>query len=250
MDWFTRLLYLGCILAILILGAIALYVLFLLYGTQYDSEEAENKENTVIRVDKRRCSKCKHCFNKAIGLKTPNSNSNAPAKIQPDIIASIPMKQAMFSLLKQSANDSDVVLVRAISSVPLKELGGFNNDIIVDVSQQIHLNKDELKSEDYKCILCKNHDEIKWSDVKCFAQTKIGVLVCKRTPVEQKPIFEMTDGIVKRDSDASDFFDKHKTVSNLTLAPIPDSRLTIKQPLKGITKTTSPLSPTTSSRSA
>lgn len=249
MDWFTRVLYLGSILAILLLGAIALYILFLLYGTHYDVEEAENKQHSVVRVDKRRCSKCKHCLGiAALDLKGPNSNSNSKAAKtpkQPDIVASIPTRQLMFSSLKQSAKDSDVVLATAMSSIPLKELGGFNNDIVVDVSQQVNLNKDELNSEKYSCLLCKNRNEITWSDVKCFAQTTIGVLVYKRAFVSQKSIVE-SESLVKRDSEASKFFDKHQTDSTLTLAPVPDSRITIKQSQRGTESTTAePARPTT-----
>lgn len=236
MDWFTKLLYLGCILLILILGAIALYLLFLIFGTQSDVDELENKQQKSPY--KRRSSKCKHCLNKSLSLGA-NFSSDQEAKSlkqslfdaegKPILMVNPTTRQTMFSSLKQSAKDSDVILATALSSIPLKELGGSNNDIVVDVAQQIHFDKDELISENFKCIFCRSGGKISWNQVKCFAQTTIGVLVLKRTPiVDQKQA--ATDVLIPRDSaDTPDTISKRQTVSNLSLAPTPDSRMAIKQ---------------------
>lgn len=133
-------------------------------------------------------------------------------------------KQTMLSTLHKSATDSDVILATAMSSIPLKELGGNQNDIIVEVGQQMYLNKDDEHHEEHQCIVCKNRNKITWNQISCYAQTTIGVLVYKRSLVEvQKP--QENQVLQSQSTTIHDTRNRPTTLSTLSIAPTPDSRL-------------------------
>lgn len=165
MDWLLVVAYLGSLVVILLIIAVLLYAVCYFYSAS-DKDEPETID------DKAREAAKKAAYGTAMEYKSRDNKNKLMAA----------GKQTMVSTLVKSANDKDVVIATAISSIPLRELGGKNNDIIVDVSQQMYLDKDLEGHDEHQCIVCSTRKDIAWSQVSCYAQTTIGVLVYKRTP--------------------------------------------------------------------
>lgn len=149
--------------------------------------------------------------------------------------------------MRQIVDGSSVVLATAISQIPLKIFGKQNNDIVINVGQQMHLDKDFIRLESRQCALCQAQKNISWRDVYCYAQTTIGVVVYKRE--SQVPPTTMTTktsaaagsaGIspagAASSSTSADFLTlssptnttRSSRVSTTALRPTPDSRLSVE----------------------
>jgi len=199
LDWTGRLLYLSAVAGVLLVGAVLLYIICYLTSRR-DDRASGGHSGLRARSQPRRG-----------GASITSTSSNLLAAGE----------QTMYSTLRRSATDSDVVLATAMSTIPLKQLGGKENDIVVDISQRLHMDKAHLGEEEHPCIVCKNRKEITWKQLSCFAQTTISVLVYKRAP-EGQAATELNRNLV-----SALFNERPRTVSTLTLAPIPDSRLNV-----------------------
>lgn len=189
LDWTQRLLYLSIVAAILLLGAIVIYIICYLTGSDSDDDDGADDNTNKDDLGDRN-------FAKIPSEKAARGNNTGVWAAG---------RQTMVSSLCQSASDKDVVLATAMSSIPLKELGGRENDIIVDVRQKLIFNDDSEEEdrngaahsnsakkqrgrrrggggggerEEKECIVCKDH-RVTWKQLSCFAQTTISVLVCK-----------------------------------------------------------------------
>lgn len=213
MDTFTQPLYILALIGILLLIAAILYsICYLINRLRSDEDVDDDSEVGGITVTSpSEFAAAKYMLNR----ETRQNCSNQQRDARKSLLAS--GKQTMLSSLTRSAKDSDVILATAISSIPLKELGGKDNDIIVDVGQQLYLNKDLKSHQDHQCIVCKSRERVTWNQVSCYAQTTIGVLVYKRAQLvaNQQPATPTLAQELKR------------SVSNTTLAPSADSRLTL-----------------------
>lgn len=209
MDWLLTALYLGALVAILLIAAGILYVICYLTNPTENDAAGINERPVEIKP------KQKEAQLAAVG------------------------KQTMLSSLRKSATDDDVVIATAISSIPLRELGGKSNDIIVDVSQQMYLDKDLSGHDEHHCVVCNTRKDIAWNQVSCYAQTTIGVLVYKRalktdqiTPLEFRSVWDRfrprSQQIQPQDLTTAHFRERSRSASATTLAPEPDSRLSIK----------------------
>lgn len=239
MDWLLVAAYLGALVVILLLAAGLLYVICYLTNPTEEETPAEiltEQIKSEVKAEKEAKSKSKPV---AVG------------------------EQTMVSSLRKSASDNDVVIATAISSIPVRELGGKSNDIIVDVSQQMYLDKDLKGHDEHNCIVCNTRKDIAWNQVSCYAQTTIGVLVYKRrvdedpsSPQQQQQQKQQQQAstpklnsvtsprlqlIQAQDLSLAPFNERSRSVSTTTLAPDPDSRLSLKSVSK--TKPSSSKSP-------
>lgn len=226
LDWATKLLYISFFLGAILLSAIFLYLLCYL-SSQDDSSNSENNQQASNR--RRRSSD------------EPKQQQQRPAdEVDTKNLLSLG-KQTMVSSLFQSAKDTDVIVATAVSSIPLKELGGKDNDIVIDVSQRMQFNDEKINPLEHKCIVCQDR-KVTWDQVSCFAQTTIGVLVYKRSlnsstqggheeaahitkesPTPNSSLFPPSNlkGLVAPKKQQP----INRTESTLSLAPTPDSRI-------------------------
>lgn len=158
MDWIRQLLYLGALAAILLVGAGLLYLLCYCIrkyttGDDVDDDTVEPNENNNGQQAAR---------NKSALKGGGGGQQEGGATTRND------RETRMCSSLQASGEDNDVILATAMSSIPLKQLGGKKNEIVIDVAQQLYVNEDWLD----QCVVCKNRNK-----VTCFAQTTIKVLV-------------------------------------------------------------------------
>lgn len=204
LGWSVKLLYLGAFIGILVIAGLLTFALC--YFTASNDDEDEKKGKGKALKSKRE-AKGKQQANKMFA-----SGS-----------------QTMVSTLTRSAKDSDVILATAMSAIPLKELGGSKNDIIVDVNQVMYLNKDEVAKAEQECVVCKNLNDVAWNQVSCLAQTTIGVLVYKRALAVDNKLKSAEQKLAKEEASEplmiTTNLDKTRSVSNLSLAPAHDSRI-------------------------
>lgn len=231
LDWSEKLLYLAIVAAVLLLGAIVVHVIC------YCSASNGREEEEVNEVGER--------------SRRQELAAAAPTATKGKTPLAAAAKQTMYSSLRQSGSARDVVLATATSAIPLKELGGKGADILVDVSQQMYLNKEELGHQDVRCGVCRAHKDIEWNQVSCYAQTTIGVLVYKRTALAtDAPRLTSAAAADQLLQKQKQFNERSRTDSNLSLAPNPDSRLSIaSRPKKSPVKAPSIKSAKSSSKS-
>lgn len=210
MNWLLVALYLAALVAILLIAAGVLYVIC--YLTSQTDEDAA-VEGAHIKP------KQKDAKLAAVG------------------------KQTMISSLQKSATDNDVVVATAMSSIPLRELGGKSNDIIVEVSQQMYLDKDLNGHDEHQCVVCDTRKDIAWNQVSCYAQTTIGVLVYKRAlkgdqdqPLKSSLVWDCfgsrSQQAQPQDLTTATFRERSRSASATTIAPESDSRLSFKPDLR------------------
>lgn len=245
-HWSEQLLYVGAFFGVLICGAVLLFVLcyFTSSSSSNDSDDGEQKRKIQSQSI----------------VRNKQDNNNDKNKTQPLVAFG---RQTMVSTIHQPDTNNDVLLATAMSSIPLKQFQP-NSDIIVDVRQQLYYNDDQAGQDDYHCIVCKKLKEIPWKQLTCYGQTSVGVLVYKREYnqepkqkeksnrnqkedqlnlfnnkiktielQQQQKKFPITlkninDINIQHHSSSPDDNNKNKnntTISNLALAPIPDSRL-------------------------
>lgn len=177
-DWATKLLYVGIFLTSLMLSVLVLYMICRHFKCGPDDDDDDSLSGSRRRrflpsLRSRGCSKQDE-------LSRLDESGN-------------PNRQTMFSVLGKSLHDNDTIFAAASSSIPLKKLGTQqNSDIIIDVSQQLLMDKDKLTnlSQDHQCIVCIARKSVTWSQVICYAQTTIAVLVYKRNSTDNTAIVE------------------------------------------------------------
>lgn len=223
LSWTTKLLYLLGLIFILLFGALVVYLICYLTSKDDDDQDSTEGDDNVTR---RRANKRVRGATTNRGWKGMISGKNIHVegnKNSPDSLLIAAGKQTMSSTLTRSVKDSDVIVASAISSIPLRDLGGSeNNDIVVDVNQQMYLNKEIENREEPSCIVCKARKEIAWDKIVCFAQTTIGVIVYKRTPETKQ---QATPAASNSTLPPTSIKDTCRSDSILTIAPTPDSRL-------------------------
>lgn len=189
LDWATKLLYVGIFIAAMILAAIFVFILCRLTSSEDDVDSTGNP------LESSRGKRYFHRNQSDDGLGGTSDHQIAETSSRPfDQRSSATNKdllgggrQTMAAMMFRSAKDTDVIVASTLSAVPLKELGGKENDIIIDVSQQMHMNDPEklpTSPSEHKCFVCKAR-KVTWNQVSCFAQTTVGVLVYKRTLQQQ-----------------------------------------------------------------
>lgn len=224
----SKFLYLLALIAVLSLCALFVYILC--YLTSSESSNTDESPNDARRRRNRSVMKPQvggnYGWTNEEHLDTSGSS---------DMSLAVAGKQTMCSALTRSAKDSDVILATAMSSIPLRQLGGKDNDIIVDVSQQMYLNKETESVQEHQCIVCKSRKEIAWDKITCYAQTTIGVVVYKRA-VHSGEVTSSSRKIwtnyKEQAGSAHTYLHPDKTSTEaqrsesiLTIAPSPDSRL-------------------------
>lgn len=169
LDWFTRILYIVIFIGTLASGAILVRCICGLAASRCPEED-----DSAIQPAHREPS--------ARGKWAPG---------QPDGASSTPRvdeQQAganLVSVLRRSLTDRDILLANASSSIPLKQLGIERNEVLIDITQEMLVDKQHLASQHDSrapspCFVCKARQMIKWDQLICYAQTTIGVLVYRR----------------------------------------------------------------------
>lgn len=229
-DWATRLLYVTAFIGLLFCGAILLFAL-----CYYTNSNEDDTDETIDPT--KRAAKGQRADN---GEKKPKPKQKLLAFGKQTIVPALagpPVAQG------NAEPRNDTLLATAMSSIPMSQFQHKNQDVIVDIQQQMLMNQNELGQDDHECIVCKNHKEITWKQVSCYAQTSVGILVLKREYTTNTEQSKPTPQASSSSSSAADQAGlspavnpekRHEqtTVSNLTLAPIPDSRLNIRPPEK------------------
>lgn len=165
LDWSQRAFYLAAVVALLMFSALIL--LLICYYSREDSDADE--EPACAKANNQR-------------LRPAGGGGGGNTK-----------PTSMISSLHKSAKHSDVILAQAMSSIPLRELGGKNNEVVVNVTQQLDLDRKQIQPPDYECVACKSmkHISVACKQVLCYAQMTIGVLVYKRE--DERPTIEAKD---------------------------------------------------------
>lgn len=226
-GWLLKLLYLLALISVLLFCAL---LFCLIYYLTNGEDGSSNTGAKALKVTKRE-QQVTERSRRGRGRSYPVWDDGS------DMLAAASGKQTMCSTLTRSAKESDVILATAMSSIPLRQLGGNKNNITVDVSQQMYLNKEVESLEEHQCIVCRARKAIAWDKITCFAQTTISVLVYKRTPNSepnaltsiQQDTKEPREGILTFGGRGT-LEDTNRSDSILTIAPTPDSRLNYGSP--------------------
>lgn len=170
-NWTEQILILSGFVGILTLGAILLFLLC--YCTDWHSDDPSSGSNQNDATRSKR---------------NQEQEADSPARRRlTALLAS--GKQTMVSTLRKNPNTNDVLLATAMSSVPLKEFGSKDNDIIVSIDQALYLNENQESSLKKECIVCETKSaDITWKDLVCYAKTCVGVLVYKRQLQDKESI--------------------------------------------------------------
>lgn len=181
LDWATKLLYTSIFVSSLMFGVLVLYLLCRSFGDEEDDLSISPRQ-----VNRRRWSVKFDRFRKGQKDRTHIEASEDATTIGPPINPD-QTAQTIFSVIGKSLHENDMIVTSATSSLPLRDLGIKHNDVVVDVNQELIMDKDRLNnlSQENQCIVCRARKLVTWSQLICYAQTTVALLVYRRSRSEK-----------------------------------------------------------------
>lgn len=164
LDWSQRLLYLGLLVAILLVIALFLCIIYGLVNRCCPGGGDDDDDDSNVDVSKP--------IQLPVGGAGKKANNYQPTGKSQLIGANKSPNQTT------SIQDTDLLLATTNAAIPLRILAQGHEDMIIEVLQHMQVNDQENQ---INCLVCKDH-KVSWTQT----QTTVNIMVCKRDNSQEK----------------------------------------------------------------